>query len=198
MVSKLKLALAQFGNSYGGQQSLPLSVGCVYSMAKGRGIAKEYEEPTFLYKKESISKSLARLDPKPDVFALSTYVWNWEYSRALAKAVKEVSPYTIIVYGGVHVPDHPADEWWGEHRECDFALHGEGELSFSRFMEEFAGNRDWSLVPGLSNRDGLYVERKFPSVDELRSPYLDGVFDRILPQEARWSSLQETNRGCPY
>lgn len=193
---KRNLALTQFGNSYGGQQALPLSVGCVYSYARSHyGIQQEYHSPIFLYKKESISKTLARLNPIPDILACSTYIWNFLYTKALCKAVKEISPQTTVIYGGVHVPDHPEDRWFDEHSECDFLLHGEGELSFAVFLEEFAGTRDWSKVPGLSCR-GLHTERKFPPVEDLRSPYLDGVFDGLLKEETCFTGLQETNRGC--
>lgn len=192
-----RLALAQVNNAYGGNRHLPLSVGVLYAFARTRPIALEFEQPVFLYAKEAISKALSRLDPLPDVMALSSYIWNWEWNRALARAIKEVSPTTSIVYGGVHIPDHPEDGWFARHPECDFLLHGEGELSFATFLEEYAGNRDWSKVPGLSTR-GLHTERKFPAVEELRSPYLDGVFDHLVPHEESWVSLFETNRGCPY
>lgn len=196
-MNKLNLALCQFGNSYGGQQALPLSVGVLWAYARYCGLNQEYDNPTFLYKKESISRSLTRITPLPDVISFSDYIWSHEYNTALAKAVKELSPKTTVVFGGVHIPDHPDDKWFDEHPECDYLLHGEGELSFTLFLKEFCTNKDWSKVPGLSCRD-LHTERKFPPVEELRSPYTDGVFDCILPLETKWTALLESNRGCPF
>ncbi len=194
-----KLALVQVNNAYGENVYLPLSVGCLWAYARRqdweRGV---WDEPTFLYKKEPIDRALSRLgDPLPELVCFSVYIWNAEWSYALARAVKELSPLTTVVYGGVHVPDHPAPEWWDNHPECNYLIHGEGEHAFAGFLREYANGRAYEKVPCLSHRD-FRTERKFGPLEELVSPYLDGVFDPLLPLERRWQVLQETNRGCPY
>src|SRR5574337_1262554 len=105
---KRRLALCQVQGAYGANRHTPLSVGAIYAYARTRpGIVAEYDMPTILYAKEAISKALSKLDPLPDIAAFSNYIWNWTWNRALAQAIKEVSPQTTVVYGGVHIPDHP-------------------------------------------------------------------------------------------
>jgi len=199
-MSKRSLALVGVNGFYGENVYLPLAIGVLWATARHYPeITDEWSEPVFLYKKESIAKALAKLaDPFPDLVAFSSYIWNWEWNCALARAIKEKSPATVTLFGGVHVPDHPSERFWTEHPEIDFLIHGEGEMSFTEFLKECAGSRDWSKVAGLSSRDGSSTERKLAPLDILRSPYLDGTFDRLLPLERRWQVLHETNRGCPY
>jgi len=196
---KRQLALVSVNNSYGENVYLPLTSGVLWAYARtDRCVTDEWNTPTFLYKKEPIDSAILKLgDPLPDVVGFSCYIWNWEWNRALARAVKQKKPKTYVIFGGVHVPDEPSDDWFLDHPEVDFLIHGEGEASFAAFLKEFANDRDWSRVPGLSIR-GLRTTRKFPPLDDLRSPYLDGIFDHILFREKRWQVLHETNRGCPY
>ncbi len=198
---KLRLALSQVNNSYGsGVFQIPLAVGDLWAYARQfPEIKSEWEDPIFLYKKESISKALARLgDPLPDLIGFSDYVWNSRSNHQLAKAIKEKSPSTTILFGGVNVPDKPHEVgYYEKHLYIDFAIHGEGEEAFACFLRECTGSRNWSQVPNLSNRE-FQNERKFVALDKLRSPYLDGVFSSILNLEERFNALHETNRGCPY
>lgn len=198
-MSKRKLALVQVQGAYGANVYLPLATGCLWAYARTfPEVRDEWDSPIFLYRKEVVDKALAKLgDPLPELVCFSNYIWNFEFNRALARAIIEKSPTTTIVYGGVHIPDHPTKEWWQEHTECDFGLHGEGEFAFTQFLIQYAHDRDWSKVPCLSTRE-FQNERKFPDIAELRSPYLDGVFDELYPQETRWQVLQETDRGCPF
>jgi putative methyltransferase len=196
---KRQLALVSVNNYYGENVYLPLTSGVLWAYARTDPcVTDEWEKPIFLYKKEPIDQAILKLgDPLPDLVAFSSYIWNWEWNRALAKAVKQKSPGTRIVMGGVHVPDEPDDEWFFDHPEVDFLIHGEGEASFTAFIKEFANGRNWARVPGLS-APGFRTKRQFHPLDDLRSPYLDGVFNDILPREKRWQVLHETNRGCPY
>ena len=192
---KRRIALVSTNNVYSAPY-LPLTVGSIWAYAKAKGSAADFAEPVWLYRKEPIDKAVARLGwPLPELAAFSDYIWNHEWNLALARVIKQLSPSTIILFGGIHVPDDPPETFFDDHPEIDFLIHGEGELAFARFLEEHAGNRDWSKVPGLSMR-GLKTERKFASVEEMPSPYLDGTFDSIINESPNWQVLQETNRGC--
>ena len=196
---KNRLALVSVNNYYGENIYLPLTSGVLWAYARvDPSVTDDWSKPIFLYKKEPINEAIIRLgDPLPELVAFSSYIWNWEWNRALAKAVKQKSPTTRVVLGGVHVPDEPDDDWFSEYPEVDFVLHGEGECSFTCFLKEYTHDRDWTKVPGLSAMD-IRTKRRLDPLDNLRSPYLDGVFNEILPLEKRWQVLQETNRGCPY
>jgi putative methyltransferase len=199
MPEKHRLALVSVNNAYGENVYLPLTSGLLWASARmDRSVTDEYEEPIFLYKKESVIDALKALgDPLPDVVAFSCYIWNWEWNRSLAKAIKQRKRSTQVVFGGVHVPDLPEKDWFSRFPEVDFLLHGEGEASFTAFLKEYSNERNWPKVPGLSAPD-FTTERRSSPLEAVGSPYLDGVFDSLLPRERRWQVLQETNRGCPY
>lgn len=197
-MNKLKLALSQTQGSYGENTYAPLAVGCLWSYARTFPEIKEtWDDPIFLYKKEPIEDALQRIGEPPEILAFSDYCWNHEWNKAAAIMMKTYNPKTTILFGGVHVPDKPTKEWWDKHWYVDFLIHGEGEQPFADFLREYAGNRDWSKVAGLSSRE-FQNERKFAPLEKLTSPYLDGTFDKLLPLEPRWQVLAETNRGCPY
>lgn len=200
MAMKRQLALVSVNNSYGENVYLPLTSGVLWAFARvDPSVGDDWNKPLFLYKKRPIAEAMAELgDPPPDLVAFSSYIWNWGWNLTLARALKQKNPKTKVIFGGVHVPDEPVDPWFSDHPEVDFLLHGEGEASFTAFLKEFAHGGNWEEVPGLTAPGGLRTSRHVHSLEDLRSPYLDGVFDEILPREKRWQVLQETNRGCPY
>lgn len=197
-MKKLKLVLSQTQAAYGDNVYLPLAVGCLWAHARQfPEIREAWDKPIFLYKKEPLDKAMERIGDPPDVAAFSCYIWNWEWNKAAAALIKTYNPKTTIVFGGVHIPDKSSEKWWREHNYVDFLIHGEGEQPFADFLREYVGNRDWSKVAGLTSRE-FQNERKFAPLEKLTSPYLDGTFDKLLPLERRFQTLQETNRGCPY
>ncbi len=136
--------------------------------------------------------ALERIGPA-DIVGFSTYVWNGNRSLAVARALKEERPDTLVVFGGPHVPDH-AEEFLRAHPYVDVACHGEGEAVFYDIAERYP-ERDWSDVPGVSYLDeGRFVHvprrQRIKDLSEVPSPFLDGVFEPLMA----W----ETNRGCPF
>ncbi len=199
---KQRLYMVQVNGRYGENVYLPYSVGLLWAYARTfPEIAAAYDMIDFLYLKEPIEAAVARL-VAPDLIAISCYVWNWEWSKAFARAVKERWPNCRIVVGGVQVQDE-SPEILLENPQFDFAIYGEGEGAFADFLRARACNGDsLSSVGSLIWRNGPAIRvnprRAFTDLAELRSPYLDGVFDAMLAREPRWQVLQETTRGCPY
>jgi putative methyltransferase len=142
----------------------------------------------------------------PDVVGFSVYVWNHERSHRLARAIKEKSPRSLIVFGGPHVPNDPSD-YLERHPWVDLCVHGEGEMPFSGILSEFLREAPrWDDVGGISFRrdGGQHFTRpggRMASLD-LPSPFIAGFFDEFITrQRARGldvSACLETNRGCPY
>ncbi len=201
---KIKVGLAQINNSFSGQNYLPYSVGILQAYAeKNLKNPDGYEFLLPLYTRIPVDAAVVKLTGARVAF-FSAYVWNIRISLAIAKALKEKQPGTIVVFGGPQVPDKP-DEFIREHPFIDLVVHGEGEQVFAAILENLEDFQRES-VPSCSflGPDGSVVHT--PKVERLKdlagvpSPYLGGTFDALMkayPKE-KWIVLWETNRGCPF
>lgn len=139
-----------------------------------------------------------------DVFGFSAYVWNIEYSLALAKAIKAIKPEALTVFGGPQVPDR-AEDFLRANPQVDVCVHGEGEITFYQLLESLP-DKNWEQIKGISWLDaqGQFHTHQRPSrikdLDIIPSPYLQGVFSPLLQKfpDYQWVALWETTRGCPF
>src|SRR5688572_19413900 len=100
----MNIYLAQINNTYGRNAFLPYSVGLLQSYAQSIPAIKEnYCFKNLFYLRQNVDEVVASMD-SPAVFGVSCYIWNWEYSIALAKAVKTAFPDCLIILGGPHCP----------------------------------------------------------------------------------------------
>lgn len=170
---------------------LPYSVGCLWAFARtSEKINSNYELGDFLFKRDPIKDVIETLD-NPYMAVFSCYVWNYEYNRATAKAIKEKYPDCIIVFGGPQVTKWPEERKFFEKNPfVDHIVNGEGEVVFSEFLE--------NLVDGVKPEKVIKFSRltnvSYPS------PYSGGVFDDLIAKypDYVWQAVIETNRGCPY
>jgi len=202
--------LAQVNNEYGPgaggkpQAFLPYSVGLLQSYAQTIPTIREnYNFSGFVYLREPIGQVLNRLD-NPTLFAVSCYIWNWSYSSALAKAVKERFPNCLVVMGGPHVPVK-SDNFFRENSYADILIHYEGEGAFADILlERLKEEQDYTSIPGLSVKGEncssikTLFRPRFSDLDVIPSPYLTGVFDELMKHPFSFHSTIETNRGCGY
>jgi putative methyltransferase len=194
----------QFGSLYDGEAYLPYSTGLLWAYAKTDPIiANRYQNRGFRFVRTNPDEIVAGLDA-PAVAAFSTYVWNWEMSREVARRIRARYPGCLIVFGGPQVPNDMTG-FFHAHPFIDVAVHGEGEVTFAELLREHAGGQKYARIPGLTYNDGrggVAAPEKRERVADLAvlpSPYLTGVFDELfatLPY--RWQAVWETNRGCPY
>jgi len=183
---------------------LPYAAGQLWAYAaEDPVVAQEYALKELVFLFASIDAVVARLD-EPFLAAFSCYVWNTEYNKKLAQAIKEKHPGCVILFGGHNVP--PDDTFLSEFPYIDYLIQGEGEISFRSLLLELRKEEpDLSAVPGLRYRlpgGGFAANppRALMDLWNLPSPYTAGVFDGIMRQypEIQWSISLETNRGCPY
>jgi radical SAM superfamily enzyme YgiQ (UPF0313 family) len=204
---KKRVYFSCVANRYGDNVFLPYAAGLMWAYARQfPEIENAYELAGMLYLKEPIDKAVARLED-PDLVALSCYVWNWRWHQEFAKAVKARWPRCTVLVGGVQVPDENARILF-DNPQFDFAIYGEGEGAFADFLREHTGDQQYAQVGslmravnvGLSPRPAFVnPRREAVRLDQIRSPYIDGVFDELVADRRwRWQALQETNRGCPY
>lgn len=202
-----KVGLVQINNSFSGQNYFPYSVGIIQAYAKRhcKNIG-DFKFADIIYKRLPVKTAVEKLKDC-DIVGFSLYVWNEKISLKIAKELREINPHCLIVFGGPQVPDN-AESWLRSNRFVDIAVHGEGEHVFTLILENYkktTSHFDMSMIPGISYIDcNMFITNpkkgRFKTLDEIPSPYLDGVFDGIIQQNPneQWLALWETNRGCPF
>lgn len=205
---KTKVGIVQVNNSFSDQNYLPLSAGFLQAYAqKYAKNAGDFEFLATIYKRLSIDKALNHL-LGADIVAFSTYVWNFEISKAIAERIKKERPETLIVFGGCHIPDNKEkglESLLRKNTFIDIASTGEGEKVFKALLENFA-SKSWENVPSLAYLDQdkrFVITNPAPRIEDLNevpSPYLNGLFDSLMAEnpDEKWIALFETNRGCPF
>jgi putative methyltransferase len=203
-VTKRRIYLAQVNTTYGRNAFLPYSVGLLQAYAQQDPVVREhYDFAGYLYLREPVADVVARMDA-PDVFGASCYIWNFEYSMALIRAVRDRFPACLIVLGGPHVPVRSAD-FFRSHAAADLLVHYEGEVTFHEILlERLNAVPDYTRIAGLSVKLPNGETHKTPNRERIAdlavipSPYLTGVFDDLMIAPYDFHGSQETNRGCPY
>lgn len=153
-------------------------------------------------------------EQRPAVLALSNYVWNHNLSMYVAALYKKICPDGFVVVGGPNVPldRERISEWLTRHRDVDFLVAGEGELSFANIignLTDTSFSKDAACrkpIPGVfflaDGKDVVYEEQ--PLIHDLNilpSPYLNGMMDQFILNDVRGFGLipmVEGSRGCPF
>lgn len=214
----MNVYLAQVNNSYGRNVFLPYSAGMLQAYAQSiPEIREAFDFKGFVYSREPIDQVIARMD-EPAVFGCSCYIWNWSYTTALAKAVKEAFPKCLIILGGPHVPVK-SDTFFQRHPWADLLIHYEGEITFAEVLGRLSldsivrniGLPNHGLEYIFTGINGLSIRsdsgkayktsdrERVANLDQLPSPYLAGIFNELIADDRfDWHASQETHRGCPY
>jgi radical SAM C-methyltransferase len=144
-------------------------------------------------------------EPLPDVVGFSVLGWNIQHFASVAGAIKQVSPETLVVFGGNHVA-HQGESVFARYPQVDAVVNGEGEFTFPELLRRRFGGAPFDDVAGISFRrlDGTVVttppQERIADLDSIPSPILGGVIPLLDDNgEFRYDvALMETNRGCPY
>jgi radical SAM superfamily enzyme YgiQ (UPF0313 family) len=181
---------------------LPYSAGVILSYALASEKVKEnWELDHLVWRREPIEELALKLSTS-HLVAFSTYVWNHRYNYKLARLVKTFNPECTIVFGGPE-PAIEDPELFKKEPFMDLVIKMEGEITFRRILEDH--NTDYTHIEGLliNSPTGLINTgdpKRINDLDEVPSPYLTGIFDRVMSQnpDVIWNATLETNRGCPY
>lgn len=168
------------------QYWFPYTAGVLWAYAKQfDSISRVWQCRDIFFRKQSIDVVLDRIH-EPDVVGFSVYIWNHNYSIAMAQAIKQRWPNCVLAFGG---PEISAK--WLKYDFADCLVLGEGERSWVKILETVAaGGRVEKIIK----------TERMESLDQVPSPYSSGVFDSIVNDnpEFLWNAPLETNRGCPY
>ena len=172
---------------------LPYSVGLLWAYAKQfKEITDNFQVTDIIFKREPADDVLSNID-EPHIAVFSNYMWNWEYNKVLAAKLKEKYPNCIIMFGGPQVTDNPAKHllFFQRHKYVSLVVNGEGEHVFYNILKE--------ILDGKTLRR-VYKTERIGELDTIPSPYLSGVFDKIIADNPGtvWQMVLETNRGCPF
>ena len=192
----------QVGFAFDKSVYLPYATGTIVAYCKAQpDIAEHYSFPEIIFRRDDIDCIVNTMD-NPFMAAFSTYVWNVEFNKALAKAVKEKYPDCIIVFGGHSVSERME---FFRNDYIDILTLGEGEEVTANLLRTLRDGTDLSDCNGIAFRDSdgshiLTAPHRPESVEDYPSPYLTGVFDSIMEKnpDTIFDTIIETNRGCPY
>ncbi|MDD5389710.1 MAG: hypothetical protein PHD37_10210 [Gallionellaceae bacterium] len=187
--------------------TMPMAIGCIAEYTEKRlGLTT----PIVLFKYPEDLIEALETGPLPQILGFSNYCWNLGLSSDIARAVKDVAPHTVIVFGGPNypLPDEERVTFLLEHPEIDFYLAGEGEAAFADLVEALRINRfdtktvKQSALPSIHCLDadggGSFPPKRdrLVELDEIPSPYTSGRLDKFF--DGKLMPLLQTNRGCPF
>ncbi|MBQ2847915.1 MAG: radical SAM protein [Clostridia bacterium] len=192
----------QANNIYGNEIKstyIPYAVGCIQAYCqKNKIIANAYDFKKIFYIRENVKNIIMKLD-NPYMVLFSCSVWNSEYNKAVASAIKKSFPDCLITFGGHSVSSD--GEYLEKYGFIDFLTHRFGEEPTEGLLECLATGGNLENIPNISFRkgDGTVVTTEYvpQTGTDYPSPYLEGVFDDIIHDNITFSVLFETNRGCP-
>lgn len=153
---------------------------------------------------------------RPDVFAISLYVWSARTAFEIAKWVKHRFPKCLIISGGPHQDFQHDPSWFQRHTYIDCSLPGDryGELCFTELLDNISDRIDFNLVSDVRYPVGkgrIMVQSKKSMVDrrdfdyewcsyaEQKANIIDYLeYAKLNLEKVKAMSIIETTRGCPY
>ena len=151
---------------------------------------------------ESMVKAI--LSEKPDAVGFSVIHANYEFTRYIAKRLKETMPSIFIIYGGLRFCmrdqwSHYVYAWHKDLSEVDCIIKGEGELTFMELAQSLKKGIIPDFCAGTTLRkNGTVMDCGLrPLVEDLDSiPFPDF---KDFPKEDYLSNYTKIlfSRGCP-
>jgi radical SAM superfamily enzyme YgiQ (UPF0313 family) len=193
--------LVQVVDSYGPNKFLPLAISYQWlAAAQNIEVSSQWHLCDVLIEKENIDHWVKNISTKPDLIAMSCYVWNWEYNKSLAIKIKQHWPDCIVVLGGPQVNKHDPT-FIRNNSWADVAVLGENESAFESILSK--SKNEWSDIPGTIVESTVEIVQpdRTRDLNRLPSPILTGFYNQIIQKyssDVLWQVTYETMRGCPY
>lgn len=146
---------------------------------------------------------------RADVYAFTSYMWNWSLVKAVAKRIKELLPKSILIVGGPHQGTTYTSPifWFKKYPYFDAVCTPTeyGEWFINDCLDAISENNlDWNKVRFSYHRQG-----KGPSPNKREFNFPDGIIETNLDEALRYTRYAEDNnkrltvffettRGCPY
>jgi radical SAM superfamily enzyme YgiQ (UPF0313 family) len=186
---KMKILLTALNSKYIHSN---LAVRYLKAFTKDLNYDVNIREFTINDREERIVKEI--IEEKPDVVALSTYIWNVEMIVKVANLINIVDPSIEILYGGPEV-SYDSRLFLSENIG-DFVIEGEGERTYREFVEYKLGIKNIEDIKGLhykkDNRVYSNSTRPLMDMEDIVFPYEE---DEDLNNKIVY---YESSRGCPF
>jgi radical SAM superfamily enzyme YgiQ (UPF0313 family) len=144
-------------------------------------------------------------DYLPQVIGISSTTVAFHRALSVARFLKEKFPDVITVIGGPHPTAAVEDVM--SNREFDYAILGEGEITFRNFLDALQDKTDYKLLAGLAYREEETIKvnphKNIENISELPFPAYDMINDFSLynPPPMNYKKIPVANiitsRGCP-
>jgi hypothetical protein len=146
---------------------------------------------------------------RADVYAFSSYVWNWNLVRTVSARIRAELPNAIIVLGGPHQGTTHTDPifWFKKNPQFDATCMPTeyGEFFLTDLLDALVDNSlDWNTIRNSYYRLGkgpLADKRSFQFPSNVISSNLDialAFSAHAKKKQKQFVILYETTRGCPY
>ena len=170
----------------------------------------EWIPPEITYSGWSIDEIVDKaVSHNADVYAFTTYMWNWNIVKAVAQRLRTRLPNSVIILGGPHQgTSHNSPMFWFKkypYFDATCTPTEYGELFITDTLDQMSENAlDWSQVRFSYHRGGLGPapnkrEFKFPS--NIIGTNLDEALKYTAfanENDLTLTVFFETTRGCPY
>jgi radical SAM superfamily enzyme YgiQ (UPF0313 family) len=187
-------------------EAMPSPIG---GIAVNAELLLKLKNPIQIFKyPENFIKSI-EIEGIPDIVGFSNYVWNFQLSLNLAKAIKKLKPETIIVMGGPNYPITSSEKelFLREFPEIDFYVAGEGEVAFTNLISILIKNNlniesimfDVPSIQFIDANNIAHISEpieRTKNLADLPSPYTTGKLDKFF--DGKLQPTVQTTRGCPF
>lgn len=134
---------------------------------------------------------------KYDIYAFSVYIWNYEITKKIIRALKKINPSSIVIVGG---PQLAFEDLKYNFKQlcCDVIILGEGETPLKKIYKDISIIKSDMSEFGIYSKDlnyekkeiNDYFEKDLSSIDLIDK---DDIKDKVLS-----FAYTETSRGCPF
>ncbi len=183
-------------NIDGEEPEMPIGIGCVAAQLKRHRLPYQlYDQSLYKLTIPALLNELAKLRPK--LVGFSCYCWTVGPSVLLVRALREILPDCLIVFGGPFVSGDP-DIVLEVCPGVDVIVRGDGEYAILDLVAASC-MEDLFHISGLSFRievgGQIFHTPDRPlemNLDNYASPFLEGIFD--IPRYRRVTTFR--SRGC--
>jgi radical SAM superfamily enzyme YgiQ (UPF0313 family) len=205
----MKVYLADLAHDYfKSAQFTPTNIGFIGAYAK-----QQFKDDVEVTLFKSLDKLLDAADNiQPDILGLSNYTWNSGLVSFASDHFKNNYPHIPIVAGGpnIRIDEEGIELYLRNNPNIDKYIMFAGEVAFNKILQHMFNQKGSGLkaddlrrtiIDGCyslnnENLEGNMNYKILDDLDEIPSPYLNGMMDPFL-QEG-FLPIVETNRGCPF
>ena len=143
-----------------------LSVLSLYSYLKANGVDIRvlFLPDSTAYNSGIVHEFL--IEHRFDIIGLSVMTENYFFARTITRSIKEKSPQTLVIWGGVHPTLTPE----ASLEIADLICVGEGEIPFLQLIRRLYANKNISAIKGIGFKTqdrGTVVNEPFPLIMDL-------------------------------